>query len=217
VSSPAEVRGWPAEQEILEGIEMRLRRLSEQDLKLNSITFSGYGEPTLYPLLREIVLGVKSLRDRYYPGVVVDILTNSSNIRHESTFQALAEFDSVVAKLDAGSQEVFQAINRPAGHVFLLEDIVRDLVRLRRATDRVTIQTLLFRSSDADRLDNFSADEIRLIADKVRLIDPKEVQIYTVERQPAESHVKGVQTSLLQEATERINDFVGKECARIYS
>lgn len=217
VSSPAEVTDWLGKCEILEEIETRFRRLSEQDLELNSITFSGYGEPTLYPFLKEVVIGVKELRDQYYPGVAVDILTNSSNIQHESVFQALTEFDSVMAKLDAGSQEAFQAISRPASRVPPLEDIVRSLVRLQHATNKVAIQTLIFKSGDPDYPDNSGKDEIRLIADMARLVDPVEIQIYTVERQPSESYVEPIETTMLQEATDRINDFIGKECARMYS
>jgi wyosine [tRNA(Phe)-imidazoG37] synthetase (radical SAM superfamily) len=70
----------------------------------------------LFPYLRENVLGVKKLRDNYYPGVIVDILTNSTKVTDARVFGALKEFDSV-AKLDSGNQKAFVAINRPAAHV----------------------------------------------------------------------------------------------------
>jgi wyosine [tRNA(Phe)-imidazoG37] synthetase (radical SAM superfamily) len=79
ISSSETLTDWLREDKILEEVETWLRRLSLEDGELNSITFSGYGESTLYPRLKEAVLGVKKLRDEYYPGVRVDILTNGKS------------------------------------------------------------------------------------------------------------------------------------------
>lgn len=98
VSSNDELTDWLDEDTILEEVEMWLRRLSSEGQELNSITFSGYGEPTLHPHLEEITRGVKGLRDEFYAGVKVDILTNSSTLTGDRVFEALGEMDSVVAK-----------------------------------------------------------------------------------------------------------------------
>jgi len=216
VSAPSELADSVDECAVLKEVEIWLRRLRKQDQELNSITFSGYGEPTLFPLLKETVLGVKGLRDEYYPGVRVDILTNSSTVTHEGVFAALREFDSVVAKLDAGSQEMFEAINRPASEVPPLQDIAQSLARLQDATNRVTIQTLAFRSTDSHYRDNSSLDEIRLVAERARLINPVEIQVYTVKRSPSESFVEPIDEYSMREAANLINDIVGKRCAKVY-
>lgn len=216
VSGPSELDDPVNECVVVREVETWLRRLRGQDQELNSITFSGYGEPTLFPLLKEVVLDVKGLRDQYYPGVNVDILTNSSTVTHEGVFAALVEFDSVVAKLDAGSQEIFEAINRPASEVLPLEDIVQSLARLQDATNRVAIQTLVFSSTDSHYRDNSSLDEIRLVAEKARLINPVEIQVYTVKRRPSESFVEPINDYSMREAANLINDIVGKRCAKVY-
>lgn len=216
VSSPCEITDWPDEETVLGEVEARLRRLSEEDRGLNSITFSGYGEPTLYPRLERVIMGVKRLRDEYYPGVQVDMLTNSSLIAFEGVSEALGELDSVMAKLDAGSQETFESINRPAVGVPSLEDIVEYLIRLQGETGRVTLQTLIHRSMAATSSDNSSPDEVELIAEKARLIDPVEIQVYTVSRYPSEPFVEPVGEPSLREAIRRINDFMGKKCATMY-
>jgi len=159
---------------------------------------------------------VKELRDQYYPGVRVDILTNSSTIAHEGVFAALREFDSVVAKLDAGSQDAFVAINRPTDRAPPLDNIVERLSRLQDETNRVTIQTLIFKSADPGHRDNSTIDDIRLIAQKASLIDPAEIQIYTVKRRPSESFVEPIDEDSLREARNMMNDLMKKDRARIY-
>lgn len=216
VSAPSELTDSVDECTVLREVETWLRRLRGQDQELNSITFSGYGEPTLFPSLKEVVLGVKRLRDLYYPGVRVDILTNSSTVTHEEVFAALGEFDSVVAKLDAGSQEMFEAINRPASEVPPLEDIVQSLAKLQDATRRVTIQTLIFRSTDSRYRDNSLPEETRFVAERARLINPVEIQVYTVKRRPTEYFVEPIDEHSMREAANLINDIVEKRCAKVY-
>lgn len=218
VSSLSELTNWMSVDTLLKEVEIQLRRLNMEDRELNAITFSGNGESTLYPHLKEAIRGVKKLRNKYYPGVQVGILTNSSIIDCERVFEALMEFDSVVAKLDAGSQEAFVGINRPAIGTQSLENIVKSLIRLQDTTDRVTLQMLIFKSTDPSlQPDNSSLDEIKLIAEKACLIDPKKIQIYTVSRHPSESFVEPIEAYYLRETTSRINDFIGKKCAFLYT
>jgi wyosine [tRNA(Phe)-imidazoG37] synthetase (radical SAM superfamily) len=203
-------------EEVLGEVENALRRLQGQNQQLSTITFSGYGEPTLFPYLREAVLGVKELRDHYYPGVIVDILTNSTTVTDARACAALKEFDSVVAKLDSGNQKAFVAINRPTARVPRLEKIVENLAKLQNETNRVTIQTLIFKSADPNHHDNSTTDEVRGIAENAKLIDPVEVQIYTVKRRPAESFAEPVDENHLRKARDITNDLMKKNCARIY-
>jgi len=206
---------------ILKAVETQLQRLNREDRALNSITFSGNGESTLYPYLQEALRGVKKLRNKYYPDVQVGILTNSSMIGSKRVFEALLEFDSIVAKLDVGSQETFVGINRPAKGIQSLDEIVNSLIRLQEATDRVTLQTLIFKSTEpCTQPDNASLEEIKLIAKKECLIDPKAIQIYTVSRRPSESFVEPIEAYYLRNTVNRINDFsaraLGKKCAFLY-
>ncbi|UCH03031.1 MAG: radical SAM protein [Candidatus Bathyarchaeota archaeon] len=217
VSSASEYANWERVEPILKAVETQLRRLNMEDRELNSITFSGNGESTLYPYIQEALRGVKKLRNKYYPGVQVGILTNSSMIDCERVFEALMEFDSIVAKLDVGSQETFVGINRPAKRIQSLNEIVNNLIRLQEATDRVTLQTLIFKSTDpCTQPDNAGLEEIKLIAEKACLIDPKEIQIYTVSRHPSESFVEPIKAYYLRETASRINNLIDKKRAFLY-
>ena len=61
-----------------------------------------------------------------------------------------------------------------------------------------------------------SPDEIELIAEKAEKIDPVEVQVYTVSRLPSEPFSKPVDDHTLIEAARRINQIMGKKCAKTY-
>jgi wyosine [tRNA(Phe)-imidazoG37] synthetase (radical SAM superfamily) len=57
---------------------------------------------------------------------------------------------------------------------------------------------------------------MRLIAEKARLINPVEIQVYTVKRHPSASFVEPMDEYSMQKAANLINDIVGKRCAKIY-
>jgi len=82
------------------------------DIKIDYITFSGRGEPTLAANLGEALKAVKLIRKE-----PVAILTNASLIGEEEVQKELLLADFVVAKLDACSPESLQEINRPTKEV----------------------------------------------------------------------------------------------------
>jgi wyosine [tRNA(Phe)-imidazoG37] synthetase (radical SAM superfamily) len=69
------------------------KKLSESSQEFNStidsITFSGNGEPTLHPDILGIVEDVIELRNQYCPQAKITILSNSTNLIREDVFQAL--------------------------------------------------------------------------------------------------------------------------------
>jgi wyosine [tRNA(Phe)-imidazoG37] synthetase (radical SAM superfamily) len=204
------------EDSILKEIEISLRRLNQEGKPLDSITFSGYGESTLYPNLLNLIKEVKNLRGEYYPDAQISMLTNASHIRDDNVNQSLMELDSIIAKLDAGSEQTFKAINQPAPGLPSLETLVEELSRLQNETEKVTLQTLIFKTASKDYLDNSSQKEIDLITKKAKLIDPNEVQVYTVARRPSKSYVTPVDEETLREITLRINNSMGRNCAKSY-
>ena len=57
----------PTVEEIECKLEERLKSMKANGEALNTITFSGNGEPTMHPKFSEIVDKVLSLRDEYFP------------------------------------------------------------------------------------------------------------------------------------------------------
>ena len=90
-------------------VKAELRRYLSNDEKIDYITFSGSGEPTLNDGIGEIIQFLKS----DYPEYKVAVLTNSTLFDQPSVREQVKNADVVMASLDAGTDEHFRQVNRP--------------------------------------------------------------------------------------------------------
>jgi len=183
------IKDLPQPQEVSKALERSLKQLLRRRVKLDCITLSGNGEPTLHPDLAEIADAAKALRDRYFPQVKVAILSNSSTVGREAIREALEKFDLKIMKLDAGSDEIIHRLNAPAPP-FYLGDVVEGLKRLQG----VILQSLFVHG----RVTNADPDSIEVWLEKVRAIRPTRVQVYTLDRAPADKRLWRVGLATLQ-------------------
>ncbi|MDD5217166.1 MAG: radical SAM protein [Candidatus Omnitrophica bacterium] len=72
------------------------------------ITFSGAGEPTLAKNLGDMIQAVRKVRNEK-----IAVITNASLMNRKDVREDLSQADFILAKLDAGSEDLFQEINRP--------------------------------------------------------------------------------------------------------
>ena len=63
----AQDRTLPSLADIISALEEAFPKLKENGAKIDSITFSGNGEPTIHPDFPQVVDEVIRLRDLYYP------------------------------------------------------------------------------------------------------------------------------------------------------
>jgi wyosine [tRNA(Phe)-imidazoG37] synthetase (radical SAM superfamily) len=159
--------------------------------RLNDIAFSGDGEPTSYKNFDEIMTRTAALKRKHELKPVKMVLITNASLFHRPVVQrGMAILDEnqgeVWAKLDAGTEEYFQKIERtriPFQQVLdnlLLAAHVRPLV----------IQSLFLRFEGQPP----SEAEISAYCDRLNTIKQhggrlKLVQIYTIARPPAESFV----------------------------
>jgi wyosine [tRNA(Phe)-imidazoG37] synthetase (radical SAM superfamily) len=131
---------------------------------IDTITFSGTGEPTLNSQLGEMISFAKGL------GIPVAVLTNSSLLRNRDVRKALMEADIVAAKLDAPNEQVFREINRPCRGLRFSSVLsgIRDFRR--RFTGKFALQMMFV---DGNR--QWAEDMARL----ARGLGPDEVQLDT--------------------------------------
>jgi wyosine [tRNA(Phe)-imidazoG37] synthetase (radical SAM superfamily) len=181
----------PSIEEVAAALEEVLRRIKDLDV----ITFSGNGEPTLHPRFGEIVSVALELRDRLAPGKPVAVLSSGAMAHRPEVREALNRLDLRIMKLDAGDEQTFQEINRPVAGLGL-EEIVEGL----RQLDRVILQTLLVKGPR----ENSSPEKIAKLIERIRVIRPQEVQLYTLIRPPAEEYVAAVPKGELEEIAARI-------------
>lgn len=173
-------RSIPSAKDVEEALEEKLKACQAAGTPIDSITFSGDGEPTLNPEFPAIIDVTIRLRDRYYPSAKVSVLTNATRCGQHGIFEALRKVDNPILKLDAPTDEEVALINRPVG-----EYHVKDVVEAMKKFDGdFVLQTMFLRGPGwACR------DWVERWMDIVRQIRPREIQVYTIDR---ETPMKGL-------------------------
>ena len=77
--------------------------------KIDVITLTANGEPTLYPYLDELIDEINKIKG----DTDTLILTNSATLVDDKVFDSLLKLDQVKLSLDAVSEDVFKKIDRP--------------------------------------------------------------------------------------------------------
>ena len=166
----------PTPEELRIALEAKLRACREGGERIDSITFSGDGEPTLNPAFPSIVDITLSLRDRLYPEAKVSVLSNATRLDDPAVFAALRKVDNPILKLDAADDASVRVVNRPQGR-YRVADVVAGM---RRFEGDFILQTMFLRGPGFDS----SAPEVLLPwMDVVRDLHPRKVMVYTLARE----------------------------------
>ena len=166
----------PTAAEVRSALEAKLSALMLEGAPIDSITFSGDGEPTLNPEFPRIVDDTLFLRDTYYPQAKVSVLSNATRVHLPEVFDALRKVDNPILKLDAPTLALAEKINRPAPGY----DVERVVAALEKFEGNFVLQTMFLRfpgvfdSSDSELLGGWM--EI------VRRVHPREIMAYTIDR-----------------------------------
>lgn len=183
-------------------IEEAFKGFREAHETIDCITLAGNGEPALHPDFMEIIRATKRLRDIYFPEARVGILTDASLIHKPKVRDALLELDDRYLKLDVASKEDLLAINRPVGDF----DWDRFVEALRQFPDKV-IQSLFITGSYDNTSDAQIENWIRLVA----YVQPREVQVYSIDRSTADPGLRKVSPAKLHEIARKLEQATGIE------
>ena len=177
---------------------------------IDYITFSGSGEPTLNPDLGKMIKAVK----RIAPSIPIAVLTNSSLFSLKKVRENLLEADLVVAKLDAPTEEIFKAINRPSEKI-TLKFVVKGLKKLRRETSgKIAIQIMLLKAKNKPL--NSDVNSVKRLIELVNEVSPDEVELNTPTRPPSEKYVSVLSRKELSEIESLFRDNVEAEIISVY-
>ena len=166
----------PSYEEVEKAMCEKIAKLSGEGVGVDTITFSGNGEPTMHPDFERIIDLTLTLRDRHYPDAKVSVLSNAVLSGRESVIRALKKVDNPIMKLDAGTDELVRKMNKPAG-TYRVEDVVRNL---KRFEGNFILQTMFLRS---EKFDLSSEDNMSRWMDIVRELKPREIMVYTIDRE----------------------------------
>ncbi len=162
---------------------------------IDVLTLAGNGEPTLHPDFHKICEVAVRQRDMYRPGMPICILSNSSTVGSADVRAGLKLLERPIMKLDAGTQETFEGLNRPRPGV-RLDKIIDGLSKL----DRLEIQTLLV----TGHVDNTSDEEVAAWLEHLEKIKPRAVQLYTFERVPADSTLEAASPECIEKIASQV-------------
>lgn len=167
---------FPELKDIEAALEEKMSRAAAEGVSVDSITFSGNGEPTIHPAFAQVIDVTLRLRDRYFPQAKVSVLSNATMIGRKDVADALMRVDNPILKIDASSDELVRKINKPAGS-YRLAEVVENL---RKFEGRFVLQTMFLRSEE---FDTASPEALAAWMDIVRELKPREVMVYTIDRE----------------------------------
>ena len=174
----------PTAEKVRTDLERMLQKLAKEGTPVDSITFSGDGEPTLNPEFPQIIDDTLRLRDQYYPQAKVSVLSNATRIHIPEIFAALRKVDNPIMKIDAPTNELIAKINMPAPGY----DVARVVDALRGFEGDFVLQTCMLKADGVDpqgrhlHFDSAAPEVILPMMDIVRLLRPREWMVYTIDR-----------------------------------
>ena len=169
----------PTQKEVKEQLERKIREMTANNETLDSITFAGNGEPTMHRDFAKIIDDTIEIRNSFFPKAKISVLSNAMFCGKKDVFEALNRIDNNILKLDSGIEETIRIINRPNSR-FSLEELVGNLQKF---NGNLIIQTLFFSGEfEGKTFDNTTEKEVSEWLNLLKIIRPKEVMLYSLDR-----------------------------------
>ena len=172
-----------------------LEKVLASSRRIDYITLSGSGEPTLNLGIGEIIRKIKEMTD-----IPVAVLTNGTLLTDGILREELKSSDLVIPSLDAGTQKTFNKINRP--HPSLKVDrIIEGMVDFRKMYEgKIWLEMMLVEGV------NDNEEELSTLRGAIEKIKPDRIQLNTSVRPPQEEWVKVLSNKKLSEIEEVFGD-----------
>ncbi|MFY4760697.1 radical SAM protein, partial [Aliarcobacter butzleri] len=162
---------FPSVDEIIKAIKESFKNHP----KIDVITITSNGEPTLYPKLSELIDEINKIKGE----TKTLILSNGSTIYKKEVFDTLLKIDIVKLSLDCVSEKCFKKLDRQNKSVEI-EKIVPSMIKFSQKTKKDFVLEVLFVKDINDK-----DEEIELLFNATKQINPKRIDIGTIDRPPA--------------------------------
>ncbi|MBR4380423.1 MAG: radical SAM protein [Bacteroidaceae bacterium] len=184
----------PTREEVREALEAKLKGMQADGPAPDVLTFAGNGEPTLHPHFPEIIVDTLELRDKYFPQAKVSVLSNATMITKPEIRMALAKVDNNILKLDTIDMNYIYLTDRPVGK-YSVEDIIGNMQTFE---GNCIVQTMFMKGTyEGKDVNNTTDDYVIPWLEQVKEIAPRQVMIYTIDREtPAHGLMKATHEEL---------------------
>lgn len=185
-------------EEVHKELEAKLKELKASNAIIDTFTFAGNGEPTMHPDFKNIVEDVIHLRNTYYPEAVISVLTNAWQLANKDVVFALKRVDNNILKLDSAKKETILKINQPVNPNFDVETLISQIAQFK---DNCIVQTMFVKGPNVD---NTTEEEVSAWINALKLIQPRLVQIYSIDRKVPIEGLVHVDEDELREIEKRV-------------
>lgn len=194
--------GLPSREEVRSQLEAKLKSMRDGGEPLDVITFSGNGEPTVHPNFEGIVEDTVALRNQYFPDVKISVLCNSTMLDREGVCRALRLVDNNILKLDSALTSTIRQIDQPISPNFTAEKVISQIAEF---GSQCIVQTMILRGSyNGQLVDNSTEEEIRALIEAYQQIKPRQVMLYSIDRQTPAKELEKVSREELERIAERV-------------
>lgn len=171
----------PTREEVKLALQQKLEAMKAEGIAPNVITFAGNGEPTLHPEFSGIIDDTIATRNHYFPQTKIAVLSNSTMIHKESVFEALNKIEDNILKIDSVLDSRIKQVNGPNLPAFNAKGLIEQLCRF---NGNVIIQTMFLKGEhEGVSVNNMTEEEVSGWIEALKLIKPKQVMIYTIDRE----------------------------------
>ena len=172
-------RRFNAREDVRNMLDETLQKMVADGTPPDVITFAGNGEPTMHPDFENIIADTIALRDKHCPQAKVSVLSNATQIHREDVRRALLRVDNNILKLDSAFDETVQLVNKPQGAY----TVARTVELLKAFEGNLILQTMFLRGEYlGKRVDNTTEEEVAAWLQLVEQIRPKQVMVYSLDR-----------------------------------
>lgn len=187
---------------------------------LDSITIGYNGEPTLNENILDFLKITKDVREELVwekNPPIITLFTNSSTLYLKEIRERVKNFDLVLAKLDAGTNNDYHRSNRPHKECPDVKTIIESLIKLKKlmVSNKLALQCLIYNSNKEDFESNNNRENIEQLAQAVKRIEPDIVQIYSVARIPSEYFIYSISEDRKKEIVNIFKEIINKDFIEI--
>ncbi len=183
----------------------KLREMVAYGIPPDVITFAGNGEPTIHPDFEAIIDDTLALRDEICPSAKVSVLSNATMIGRESVRRALLRVDNNILKLDSAFDDTVRRMDDPQGDY----SVAQVVENMKLFDGQLIIQTMFVRGGGVD---NTTEREVAAWLELVHEVAPRQVMIYTIDRDTPCKELEKVSVDELRMIAARV-EAMGIECS----
>lgn len=197
-------------EEVRSRLEEVLKKMVGEQTPPDVITFAGNGEPTLHPDFEQIIDDTIALRDALCPSAKISVLSNATQLHREEVCRALRRIDNNILKLDSAFDHTAQRINKPRSAAYT---VAKTVEQLKQFSGQMILQTMFLRGEyNGERIDNTTPEEVEAWLRLVAEIQPRQVMIYSLDRDTPCQTLEKVSKEDLQQIADQVVA-LGIECS----